>query len=429
MKSSLSRRFAVTLFLFSLVGQIAWVVENMYFNVFLYKMFHATPDAISAMVSASAVAAAVTTVFMGALSDKVGKRKLFIWLGYVLWGLSIIGFLFLNRSTLSALFPAATSIAAIGVTLTVVLDCVMTFFGSTANDAAFNAFVTDATEEGNRGKAEGINAMMPLIAILVVFGSFMFFDLDREESWRAIFLIIGTFVMLVGVVGLFLIREPQITPSREGYFKSVLYGFFPSTVKKNPTLYLTLLAFLIFNVSIQIFMPYLILYYEVSLGMKDYVFIMAPAILVAAAVTFFWGRVYDKKGLFFSASLSLTSLVLGYMLLFFFRGTVPVFIGSLLMMIGYLAGMAVFGAHIRSHTPRGKAGLFQGVRIFSQVLIPGVIGPYVGKLLLANAETVLNSDGTRSFIPNATLFLGAAVAAVVLIPFLFLLKNKKGAEK
>lgn len=51
---------------------------NMYFNVFIYKMFHASPADISAMVMASAVAATVTTLIMGALSDKLGKRKVFM---------------------------------------------------------------------------------------------------------------------------------------------------------------------------------------------------------------------------------------------------------------------------------------------------------------------------------------------------------------
>ena len=42
MKTKLFGRFWLCLTLFSLMGQIAWVVENMYFNVFVYKMFHAT---------------------------------------------------------------------------------------------------------------------------------------------------------------------------------------------------------------------------------------------------------------------------------------------------------------------------------------------------------------------------------------------------
>ena len=69
-----SPKFWAALVIFSLVGQIAWVMENMYFNVFIYKMFNASAEAISAMVAASAIAATVTTLLIGALSDKIGKR-------------------------------------------------------------------------------------------------------------------------------------------------------------------------------------------------------------------------------------------------------------------------------------------------------------------------------------------------------------------
>ena len=95
MKTKLSRRFWLSLTIFSLMGQIAWVVENMYFNVFIYKMFNATAGDISAMVTASAITATLTTVFMGPLSDKLGKRKLFICSGYLLWGISIFSFILL----------------------------------------------------------------------------------------------------------------------------------------------------------------------------------------------------------------------------------------------------------------------------------------------------------------------------------------------
>ena len=111
----------------------------------------------------------------------------------------------------------------------------------------------------------------------------------------------------------------------------------------------------------------------------------------------------------------------GYILLFFFRSTALVFVGSLLMMCGYLAGTAVFGAVIRDHTPEGRAGMFQGLRIAGQVLIPGIIGPAIGAWVLRNAETVVGDDGTESFIPNENIFLAALLAAVVLGLFLALL--------
>ena len=49
-KTKQSGKFWAALVVFSLIGQVAWVVENMYFNVFIYKMFHASASAISAMV-------------------------------------------------------------------------------------------------------------------------------------------------------------------------------------------------------------------------------------------------------------------------------------------------------------------------------------------------------------------------------------------
>jgi MFS family permease len=321
---------------------------------------------------------------------------------------------------IGAMFPMAISAASVGLTLVIILDCVMTFFGSSANDAAFNAWLTDSTISANRGAAEGINAMMPLVAILAVFGGFMAFDLGSPTSWTYIFLIIGVVVIAVGILGFFIIKEPDIQPKEDGYLRGVVHGFLPSTVKANSSLYFYLAGFIIFNISIQIFMPYLILYYEVSLGMANYVFVMAPAIILASVVTALWGKVYDRRGFSFSLAISILWLIAGYTVLYFFRGSALVFLGSLLMMCGYLAGMAVFGAKIRDLTPVGKSGMFQGVRIFSQVLIPGVIGPFIGKSVLANADTVLNNDGTYSFVPNANIFLAALVAIVILCGLLLI---------
>ena len=424
MKTKLTGRFWLCITIFSLMGQIAWVVENMYFNVFIYKMFHASAADISNMVAASAVTATLTTVFMGALSDKIGKRKLFICGGYLLWGISIFSFILLREDIISKTFGMAVNAATVGISLTIILDCVMTFFGSTANDAAFNAWLTDSTDPSNRGAAEGINAMMPLVSILVVFGGFMFFDLEQASSWTLIFAIIGVLTSAIGILGFFIIKEPEVKPIKDSYLGSILYGFRPFTVKKNPKLYLGLLAFVIFNISIQIFMPYLIIYYEVSLKMTDYVLIMAPAIVLASVVTAFWGRVYDKKGFVFSGLVAVCALLAGYVVLFLTRTTIPVFLGSLLMMSGYLSGMAVFGALIRDNTPVGKAGRLQGIRIFSQVLIPGVVGPAIGKKVLENAELLVNSDGTTSFVPNENIFLAAGIALLLVLPF-FIKKKEK----
>ena len=426
-----SSKFWIALVIFSLIGQVAWVMENMYFNVFIYKMFNASAEAISAMVAASAIAATVTTLLIGALSDKIGRRKLFICAGYLCWGVSILSFALIRTDVINALFPAAASAASVGVTLVIIMDCVMTFFGSSANDAAFNAWLTDATDDGNRGAAEGINAMMPLLAILAVFGGFMGLDQNLQESWTVIFLVIGSVVFLIGLSGFFLIEEvPVNTQGNEKYFSNIFYGFRSSVIRSNKTLYITLLAYAVFGIAIQIFMPYLILYYTVCLGMDNYVLIFAPAIILAAAFTALYGKRYDRKGFQKAVSPSIVLLMAGFVVLYFFRTTVPVFLGTLLMLCGYLSGMAVFGAMLRTCTPANKAGMFQGQRIVGQVLIPGIIGPSIGAAVLKNAQLILNDDGTTSFVPNENIFLAAFIAAafiwVALIP---LLKKEKNNAK
>ncbi len=419
-------KFWISLVIFSLVGQIAWVMENMYFNVFLYEEFRADAKAISLMVAASAVSATLTTILMGALSDRVGKRKLFICAGYLLWGLSIWSFVLLRKEVITGLFAEALDAAAVGINLVILMDCVMTFFGSTANDAAFNAWLTDSTDETNRGAAEGINAMMPLMAILVVFGGAMLLSPESDSYWTVFFGVIGTAVTLIGILGFFLIEEPRVERSEnEGYLHSLFYGFRPSVIREQKGFYMTLISYAVFGIAIQIFMPYLILYFTVSLGMENYVLIFAPAILLAALFTAFYGRIYDRFGFTRAIFPSLILLITGFLVLYSFRNTLPVFCGTLLMMCGYLAGMAVFGAMLRDQTPKGKAGMFQGQRIIGQVLIPGIIGPAIGAAVLKNAETVLNSDGTTSFIPNENIFLAALVASLLILPTLLPLIRKK----
>jgi hypothetical protein len=59
------------------------------------------------------------------------------------------------------------------------------------------------------------------------------------------------------------------------------------------------------------------------------------------------------------------------------------------------------------------------------VLVPGVIGPFIGKTVLANAEKIINNDGTESFVPNENIFIAALAAIAVLVIFLCLTQKKK----
>lgn len=309
MKTRLGGRTWAALLTFGLFGQIAWVIENMYFNVFLYNTISGDTSMIAAMVAWSAVTATVTTLVMGALSDRLGRRKALIVIGYLLWGVSIGAFAFIKRSPLAG---AAHSAAV----LVVVLDCVMTFFGSTANDAAFNAWVTDVTVPENRGRVETVLAIMPLVAMLVVFGALD--GLTQAGNWRLFFLIVGGITCLGGVLGCFFIREPDLP-----------------------------------------------------------------------------------------------------------RGQWFVLAAGIVMLGGGMVVSACCSGLIRDYTPAGKAGLFQGIRIVFQVLLPMVTGPYIGAAVIRGTGMTYEDLGTVKQVPTAEIFLAAAAALVLLAIPAALLKRKE----
>ena len=122
-------------------------------------------------------------------------------------------------------------------------------------------------------------------------------------------------------------------------------------------------------------------------------------------------------------------LTAGYIILYFTVTTVPVFIGSLLMMAGYLTGMSVFGAMIRDNIPEGRAGQFQGVRIIGQVFVPGLIGPALGAWILRDADVIVNGDGTTSFLPDKGIWSAAAAVIVILFAVIMLtMRDRKNGS-
>ena len=234
-----------TVVVLGLVGQLAWTVENMYLNVFVYDTITDDPNVIATMVAVSAVAATLATLLVGALSDRVGRRRVFIAAGYVLWGITTAAFGFLSPDTVSGLVPAANAVVVAAVAV-VALDAVMSLFGSGANDAAFQAWVTDSTEPANRGRVESVLAVMPLLSMLVVFGAFD--GMTRAGQWREFFVLVGAIIVVVGIVSWFLVRDRELTVRQEdGYLRSVVHGLRPSAVRENPGLYLALSAWTIWG--------------------------------------------------------------------------------------------------------------------------------------------------------------------------------------
>ena len=59
---NLTRKQWLSLIFIGLTGQLAWMIENMYLNLFMYQTASTDPHYIALMVSASAVVATLTTL-------------------------------------------------------------------------------------------------------------------------------------------------------------------------------------------------------------------------------------------------------------------------------------------------------------------------------------------------------------------------------
>ena len=439
MNKKITIRQWLTFIFAGFVGQLAWAIENNYFNVYVYDCT-STYDFIPVMTIASAAAATITTLLMGAVSDRFGKRKILISCGYILWGISILLFAFLDPS--SSFNIVANNIFIAG-TLIVIMDCVMTFFGSTANDAAFNAYVTDNTTEENRAKVESVLSVLPLLALIVVIliaGFFVDVKEGEPKRWDLFFYIFGGITLLVGLISIFLIKKDVCVPNKEEpYFKNIIYGFRPKIVKSNPVLYITLAAFMVFNIGLQVFMPYFILYVQKVLHIvdTDFTICLGLVLLVASAITVIFGIFMDKIG---KNKIMIPSLIVGAIggiIIFFIPGDsglgtrIGLIIGGIILMTGYLVSTAVLGAKVRDYTPSKEVGLFQGVRMVFCVLIPMIIGPLIGNgLCKMFGEPCLNEFGQTVYPPNAWLFFVTGIIFLLaIIPVILMIRKEKSINE
>ena len=431
MSTKLGIRKWLSFIIAGFVGQLAWAIENNYFNLYV---FDCTKEYIfiPIMTAASAAAATITTLLMGALSDRLGKRKAFISFGYMLWGISIILFAFLDPK--SSLNIVAGSVMASG-TMIVIMDCIMTFFGSTANDASFNAFVTDNTDTTNRGKVESVLSILPLISMIAVVGLAGAFQKEGYATdWSIFFYIIGGLTVAVGVASIFLLPKDNIEPNKEEpYVKNIFYGFRPSVVKTNPILYLVFIAFALFSIGIQVFMPYLMVYIQQVLEIKDmnFTITLGVVLIVASIITVVFGLFMDKIGKNKIIIPAIAVTVCGGIAMFFVGNMVGVMLAGTVLMSGYMIGTAVFGAKIRDYTPKKEVGLFQGVRMIFFVLIPMVTGPYIGQAVsYINKHEYVNEYGRTVVTPNAFIFLFAAIIiGLTVVPTIFIIRKEKKNEQ
>lgn len=451
----------IAVILIGFAGQLAWALENNHINMWVFSQT-GNSDYITWMTMASAVAATVTTFLIGALSDRLGSRKYFIAGGYTVWGVSVFLFGLISRHNMEAAYGLQNAALWVGIWMTV-LDCVMTFFGSSANDACFNAHVTDVTDERNRGKVESVLSILPLIATIAVIvvqgivGAGATPNQAQQDvmastgqsaadilakPWMLFFGIFGAITTVIGIASFFLLPKENLRKNRdENYWASIIYGFRPHVIKKNPDFYIGLLAFMAFNAAIDSFMPYFMVYFQNDpaahggnglnlTGVKFYI-TLGSILVIASIIVVVLGLFMDRIGKRKLVLPGMAATAIGFACVYFAKEQWALILSGILLMGGYLVGTAVLGAMLRDETPKDKIGAFQGVRIIMTVMIPMIVGSYTSSAIMkATGGTEINEYGEVVAIPTNVMFLVAlGFLLLALAPCIWLVVRKTKEAK
>ena len=395
----LGARVWTSLLVFGFIGQIAWMVENVYFSTYIQKNITAAGWATSATVAASAIAAALATIFSAAWSDRVGKRRAFVCWGYILWGITTAAFALFGNGQVGG-------DVGLAVTLFVVMDCVMSAIGSTANDSAFSAWVTDVTDVTNRGVVDIVLSILPIVALIVIFAGFD--GMTVHGNWTGFFLVLGGLTSAAGVLGLCIFRDsPALRPVQgDTYLRDVLYAFRPANIRANKMIYVCFLGMMFSGLAMQLWQPYMISLVEVTLGIENYILPIGIVVLASAVLSVLAGKAMDRFG----------------KEKFYY----PV---AILQVLG---GLIAYSIKFVGHAmPLLCAGASQSVKMVIYIMLPmglaSIIAPLIIRAVALEPTAAILAkypSYAGSYLHPYELFLAAAVSAVfILIPAYFVRRD------
>ena len=423
-----------------LVAQICWNIENSWFNTFVYARIGKYPSIITGMLICSAAATTFSTFFFGTWSDRIGKRKIFISLGYILWGIFTIVF---------GLTEFISKDMFVFVAISVVLaDTIMSFFGSMANDAAYNAWCNDIMTDENRGQIGASLATQPIIGTILgtVIGGLL---IGSHDNYMRLFLVIGFAVILFGILSFFFMNEnTDIKPSkRDSFWKQFLSVFDFKGFFEQKELVLVHLSLAVFFIGFNVYFAYIgnyLIYYIGFTADKMGIVEAVPLVLSMLSAIFVSKLLNNNKHISVSIFAVISNIV-GLLILYPIKpqmvdtstiistSNLQLFLGIFVLGIGYIAFLQTMKVWAKQLYPVESRGQYEGIWILFFVLIPMIGGSLIGQLVVqTSGETYINVEsGKTEYIPNGNIFLvGACIVILALIPVLCSRKYfKKRVEK
>ena len=140
---------------------------------------------------------------------------------------------------------------------------------------------------------------------------------------------------------------------------------------------------------------------------------LAATLLSASVLSVLGGRLIDRIGKHRALAPALLVFAAGLLGMFPARGMVAVIAAGIVMMSGMMLATAAVSAVVRDHTPPGRAGAVQGLRMIMVVMVPMIIGPFLGAAVILGADETYLELGQVRQVPTPWIFVAAAVAALL----------------
>ncbi len=399
----ISRKNWALIWILGLAGQLCWNVENAWFNSFVYEKIAPNPTIISWMVGVSAATTTFATFFIGTWGDRRGRRKPFISVGYLLWGVFTIVFGISEFLPITSVFAAGCFVIA--------MDAIMSFFGSVGYDSAFCAWTTDISNENNRGRVGGAFAAMPVLA--TIFGSVVSGMIIDALDFFAFFVIVGVVVSLIGFLSLFLLKDaPGLKAKKDpkGFWHQFFSVFRYQTVRENKELFWVFVIMMVYFIGFNVYFPYITIYFVNYLEM-DYTLtgvVQGISLLAAVMLTIPASKYIDKGENPRIIRGALVINITGLVIVSFSHRIASLGVGMLLTGIGYVIILQTLTAWYKNLYPEDQRGQFEGIKQLFYVCIPMIIGPFLSNLTIRRFGVEGYVNDKAGMIPNEVLFIVAA---------------------
>ena len=423
-----------------IAGQLCWNIENQWFNTFVYEKIAKDPVIISWMVAISAAATTISTFVTGTFTDRHGRRRFAVSVGYIFWGV----FTILFGTTEFIAKGAGSNASRLLMTATVAVvaaDAIMSFFGSMGNDSGFNAWMNDHMTDSNRGQIGAALATQPIIGTIVgtVAGGML---IGEENNYMRLFLVMGAFVIACGVLSLVFLKDaPDLKPYKEGSFFAQFASVFnfkkyfklKELVWVNLTLAAYFIAFNMYFTHIGNYMIYYLGFTADLMGIMEGIG-LTLAMLVAIPASKLINAGKHVPITFCAVVFNIVGvLVLGLLVRPDNVNVDSIFnpvmlIGVFLIGVGYVVFLQTISVWAKGLYPKEAKGQFEGIRILFFVLIPMVVAPLISTPIIKKYGEIITVDNVTQYLPNEVLFLvGAGVSLIVFLPLFMAAKySKKG---